>query len=343
MKLSIVIICFDDLNVIRECLRSVYAETNQIEFEVIISDNGSRDGSVEFIREHHPQARIVENGANLGFARGNNAGIRVAQGEYVLILNPDTVILDRAIEKLVAYADRHPEGGAFGCRVLNPDGSYQDPAHPLPTVGSLLVSALCLRWLGRISGRFTSDTYVGWSGQTEREIGFQCGCCILFPRDLLTELGGFDEQFFYHCEEKDLCCRAWKAGRPVLFYPGAEITHLGGQTVGRFPIRSRLETYRSSYRYFHKHFGAESLGSFRRVMLIKLFVRWVGYGIVRLIKPGEALAARVEMLRVLFLWNRRLEPLRFVRDGTEPDVGYAPLGEAVKKGEESLSPREVGA
>src|SRR5208337_5147644 len=96
--------------------------------------------------------RIVENKANLGFAKGNNAGIRVAQGEYILILNPDTVILNRALEKLVAFADRHPEAGAFGCRVLNPDGSFQIPARPIPTVSSKLVGALYLRWLGRLSG-----------------------------------------------------------------------------------------------------------------------------------------------------------------------------------------------
>ena len=99
-----------------------------------MSDNGS-DGHLRgptFVSTF-AKVRIVENGANLGFARGNNAGINVAQGEYVLILNPDTIIHDRALEKLVAYADRYPDGGAFGCRVLNPDGSFQNPARPLPT------------------------------------------------------------------------------------------------------------------------------------------------------------------------------------------------------------------
>src|SRR6267143_4870445 len=127
MRLSIVVICWNDLKVIKDCLESVYRETSTITFEVIVSDNGSTDTSVEYIREHFPHVRIVENGANLGFARGNNAGINVARGEYVLILNPDTIIRDSALEKLVAYADRCPEGGAFGCRVLNPDGSFQNP------------------------------------------------------------------------------------------------------------------------------------------------------------------------------------------------------------------------
>src|SRR5262245_37829862 len=108
MKLSIVIICWNDLKVIGDCLRSVYRETSEIRFEVVLSDNGSTDGSLSYVREHFPEVRIIENGANLGFARGNNAGINVARGEYVLLLNPDTIIRDRALDKLVAYADSRP-------------------------------------------------------------------------------------------------------------------------------------------------------------------------------------------------------------------------------------------
>src|SRR6476661_4584123 len=111
MKLSIVIICWNDLKVIANCLKSIFAETKAIPFEVIVSDNGSADGSVDYIRQNFPAVRIVENGQNIGFAKGNNAGIRVAQGEYVLILNPDTIIHDGALDKLIDYCDRHPEAG----------------------------------------------------------------------------------------------------------------------------------------------------------------------------------------------------------------------------------------
>src|SRR5580698_6597269 len=165
MKLSIVIICWNDLKVIQDCLKSIYAETLPWDFEVIISDNGSADGSVPFIREHFPRARIVENGANLGFAKGNNAGIRVAHGEYVLILNPDTVIHGKSLAKLVAFADQRPTAGAFGCRVLNRDGSYQLHTGPLPTVPRYFVAAMGLRFLGRFSKLFTSDKYLDWDGR----------------------------------------------------------------------------------------------------------------------------------------------------------------------------------
>jgi GT2 family glycosyltransferase len=328
MKLSIVIICWNDLKVIKDCLESVYRETSTIPFEVIVSDNGSTDTSVAYIREHFPSVRIVENGANLGFARGNNAGINVARGEYVLILNPDTIIHDKALEKLVAYADSRPEGAAFGCRVLNPDGSFQNPARPLPTARGLLISALNLRWLGKLSNLFESDLYYDWAGRTERTVGFQSGCCIMVRREVLERLRGFDERFFYHFEETDLCCRIWESGSKVMFYPGAEITHLGGQSVGRFPIRFALETCRSRYRYFYKHFGRKGVIQVRWLSLLELSVRYVGYSLQRPLFSSEALDNRLKMYRVAIGWNWRLDPFQFIGAGVEPDLGYAPLAPA---------------
>ncbi|MBW0000516.1 MAG: glycosyltransferase family 2 protein [Verrucomicrobia bacterium] len=325
MKLSIVIICWNDLKVIANCVNSIFQQTKKIDFEVIVSDNGSADGSVEYLREHFPEVRIVENGANLGFAKGNNAGIREARGQYILILNPDTVILDHALEKLVAFADTHPEAGAFGCRVLNPDGSFQNPARPIPTVSGYLVSALYLRRLGRISEAFASDVYQGWAGHSERTIGFQSGCCILFRGELLKRLGGFDERFFYHFEETDLCFRVWKSGSSILFYPGAEITHLGGQSVGRFPIKFALETYRSCYRFFYKHYGMRGLVRIRRVNLLGLGLRYAGYKLFSQFNRTEALQNRLKMYAVAIKWNLRLKPAEFINSGKEPNLGYEPL------------------
>src|SRR5207248_4140786 len=122
----------------------------------------------------------VQNSANLGFALGNNAGIAQSTGQYVLILNPDTIIHDRALEKLVAFADVHSNAGAFGCRVLNRDGSYQGPARPFPTVWRDWVAALYLRRLAHLSDLFISDAYAGWDGNTERPIDWLSGCCIMF-------------------------------------------------------------------------------------------------------------------------------------------------------------------
>jgi GT2 family glycosyltransferase len=322
MKLSIIIVCWNDLRVIAECLRSVYSETTTIDFEVIVSDNGSTDGSPAYIRQHFPAAQIIENGVNLAYAQGNNVGIRVARGEFVLLLNPDTIIHDHALEKLVSYAEKHPEAAAFGCRVLNPDGSFQNPARPLPTLRGEFIAALYLRWLGRLSSWFESDLYLNWGGRTERQIGVQSGCCILVRGEVLKELGGFDERFFYNKDETDLCQRIWKSGRCILFYPKAEITHLGGQSVVRFRIRYALEAERSLYRYFYKHYGKAGLVRIRRIALLHLYVRSIGYGLLNLVKPSDLNSNRLEMYKVLIEWHRRVNPFRFIQTGEEPDVGY---------------------
>jgi GT2 family glycosyltransferase len=315
MKLSVVIICWNDLRVIRDCLRSIYEGTHAIDFEVIISDNGSVDDSTEFVRKHYPQVRIVENQENLGFARGNNAGIRASRGEYILILNPDTIIHDGAFDKLIEFADRHHEAGAFGCRVLNPDGTYQVSARLFPTVWRYWVSAL---GLSKLSSLFVYEEYPRWRGDTQRTIDWQSGCCVMFRADLLKNLGGFDEQFFYHFEEVDLCRRVWNAGRPILFTPEAVITHLGGQSVGRFPVRFEIEKHRSRYRYFYKHFGARAARRCRRLSIAKLRVRQLGYGLLNKLKPEDARQRRLDMYREVVRWNKAIDPVDFVERGEEP-------------------------
>ncbi len=320
MKLSIVIICWNDWKVIEDCLRSILDRTRRIEYEVIVSDNGSTDGSVERIRAHFPAVRILENKANLGFAKANNAGIRKAQGEYVLILNPDTIVHDGSLERWLDFADRHPEAGAFGCRVLNPDGSYSRSARPFPTVRRSLISALWLRPLAYFGGVFESEEYEGWKGDSEREVDWQSGCCLMLRRDVLLQLGGFDEQFFYHYEEVDLCRRVWSAGYSIRFTPDASITHLGGQSVRRFPLRFVLETNRNRYKYFYKHFGKKGAIQCRRVVLTHLAARRIGYGLAYKIGPNDLLKNRLEAYRIATDWNRRLDPVQFVEHGVEPVV-----------------------
>lgn len=320
MKLSIVIICWNDLRVIRECLRSIFDGTHTISFEVIVSDNGSTDGSIEFIREAYPIVHVVENRANLGFAKGNNAGIRASRGEYVLILNPDTVIHDGALDKLIAFADRNPQTGAFGCRVENADGSYQVSARLFPTVWRYWVNALYLKKLQGVSRLFAYEEYAGWNGDSERDIDWQSGCCVMLRRELLENLGGFDEQFFYHFEEVDLCRRVWNTGAPIRFTPEAVITHLGGQSVSRFPIRFEIEKHRNRYRYFYKHFGPRAANQCRHLSIARIRVRQIGYGVRALFKPTPQLRERLKMYEAVVRWNKALDPARFVEKGEEPEL-----------------------
>jgi GT2 family glycosyltransferase len=324
MKLSIVVICWNDWKVIENCLRSIFDCTHRIEYEVIVSDNGSTDGSVEKIRQRFPTVELVENRANLGFARGNNSGIREARGEYVLILNPDTIMHEGSLDRWIEFADRHPEAGAFGCKVHNPDGTYQESARRFQTPTRLLVAALYLRPLEYLAPEVFADQYLRWEGDSEREIDWQSGCCVMFRAEVLKQLNGFDEQFFYQYEEVDLCRRVWDAGYPIRFTPTASITHLGGQSVGRFPIRFVIEVSRNRYRYYYKHFGKQGARRCRRIMLMHFRVRLLGYGLLNLFRPSETLKNRLAMYRAAIKWNKLVDPVEFVETGAEPQIEAAP-------------------
>ncbi len=323
MKLSIVILCWNDLKVIGNCLQSICSGTHSTEYELIIPDNGSTDGSVGFVRENYPHALVIENGKNLGFGAGNNAGIRASRGELVLILNPDTLVHDGALDRWVQFADRHPAAGGFGCRVLNADGSYQISACPFPTPWRSSLAALSLRGLGHISDAFTSDRYVRWAGNTERYIDWQSGCCVMFRSKPLKQVGGFDERFFYHFEEVDLCRRIWNEGYSIIFNPDVTITHLGCQSVNRFPLRFELERFRNRYRYFYKYYGRQGARGCRRVALVELWQQQFRSSVKRLIKRTPELNSYMDIRRRVILWNKKLDPVRFAELGEEPDIGLA--------------------
>jgi hypothetical protein len=322
VRLSIVILCWNDFKLISNCLNSIFAGVHSTEFEVIVSDNGSTDGSPERIREAFPQVRVIENGENLRFSKGNNVGIRATEGDYVLILNPDTIIHDGSLDRWVEYADQHPEAGGFGCRVLNPDGSYQRSGRPFPTIWRGWLSALCLGVLGHISDVFIANEYIRWQGDTERAIDWQSGCCLMVRADLLKRLGGFDDQLQYYYEDVDLCHRIWDAGYQIVFTPGVTITHLGGQsTTQRFPIAFELDKYRNCYRYFYKYFGRQGVQRCRRYSLVRIWIRQVGYQFVWFIRPSDRLKNRIEMYRLAAQWNRRIDPVQLVEKGKEPAMG----------------------
>jgi GT2 family glycosyltransferase len=321
MKLSIIILNWNDKKVIADCLRSIYKGTNALDFEVIVSDNGSTDTSVEMIHREFPQTRVIENGANLRFAKGNNAAIAASRGEYVLILNPDTIIHRGSLEKFVTFADQHPEAGAFGCRVLNPDGSYQESGRPFPTLRGDWIAAFFLRPLAHLSSWFIADRYIGWNGDTVRTVDWQSGCCLLVRSQLLTQIGGFDEQFFYYYEDVDLCFRVWKAGYPILFTPDATIVHLGGQsTKERMPLGFELDKYVTRYRYYYKHYGVGGAKQCRRATLAWLYSRIVGLQIMRFLKLNTVPDDRIQRYRLAADWNLRVNPVRLVENGEEPQT-----------------------
>ncbi|MES2776898.1 MAG: glycosyltransferase family 2 protein [Bacteroidota bacterium] len=234
MTLSIIIVNYKSAQLVLDCITSVYEQTWETSFEIILVDNNSGDDCKERVLEKFPGVQWIQTGYNAGFARANNAGIRVCKGEYVLLLNSDTIILDRALDKTIALFSREDAAGC-GVQLLNTDGSYQiSGAHfvkgglnfllPLPYLGRFV-----RYWGYKLKTRIPSITEV-----SERvEVDWIVGAFLMARRTAIDKAGLLDEDFFMYAEEIEWCSRLRKQGKMVL-YSEPKVIHIGGATSGSF-------------------------------------------------------------------------------------------------------------
>jgi N-acetylglucosaminyl-diphospho-decaprenol L-rhamnosyltransferase len=239
--------------------------------EVVVVDNSSTDGTPEIVRETFPEARLLEQ-ENRGFGAGNNAGMRVASGRYFLLLNPDAWLTDGALEKLVAFAEEHPDAAVVGPRLLNPDGSLQRSVRGYPTPWRIATEYFFLRKLAPRSRALNSLFGAGFDHESVREVDYLFGACLLVRREAVDSVGGFDEDFFLMSEETDWCYRFRQAGWSVFFYPGAEAYHVVGASLN--PARFK-DVVRGHLQFLSKHHGTRVAERARRVMLWGLRLRGV--------------------------------------------------------------------
>jgi hypothetical protein len=237
--------------------------------EVIVVDNGSSDGTVDIVREKFPQARVVEQ-ENRGFGAGNNAGMRLGSGRYFLLLNPDAWLAEGALERLVAFADEHPEAAVVGPRLLNPDGSLQRSVRGDPTPWRLATEYFFLRKVAPRTHALNALFGAGFDHESVREADYLFGACLLVRREAVDSVGGFDEEFFLMSEEVDWAYRFRQAGWKVLFYPEAEVYHVVGASLN--PAKFQ-EIVRGHLQFLRKHRGARVAERARRVMLWGLRLR----------------------------------------------------------------------
>jgi len=231
IDVSIVIVAWNVKDILYDCLRSVYEETRGIDFEVIYIDNASTDGSVEMVTQKFPQVKIILNNENKGFIIASNQGIERAEGRYVLLLNSDTIILDNAIAKTVKFADEHPDGAVFGCKVLNPDRTLQRSCHMFHSVLNLFLSATYLYKIFPKSKFFGRELMTWWDYNTVREVEVIVGCYSLVRKEAIEEVGLMDDIYFFYGDDVDWCYRFKQSGWKVFFTPDPQIIHYGGQNT----------------------------------------------------------------------------------------------------------------
>jgi len=226
---SIVVVNYNTRDVTLECLRSIFDTAPVDCFEVIVVDNASEDGSAKVFSEQFPEAQLITRDQNIGFAQANNLAARRAKGEYLLLLNPDTVSLEGSIERLLSFARANPDAGIYGGRTQFSDGSLNPTScWRRITLWSVFCQASGLSAAFRGSQWLNPEAMGKWQRDEVREVDIVTGCFLLIRRSLWRQLDGFDESFFVYGEEADLCLRAIALGAKPLVCPEAVVIHHGG-------------------------------------------------------------------------------------------------------------------
>lgn len=261
---AIVIVSYNSEDHIGACLESVFAQRKSVNQQVIVVDNDSRDGTVAFIRENFPEVQLVLPGTNLGFAAGVNLGVKHSNAEFVLLLNPDTQILESAVDVIVDFARRKPGHGLYGGRTLRPDGSLEPSScWGRPTLWSMTLFAFGLTTLAPRNRWLDPESLGSWQRDTVREVGVITGCFLLAPTEVWNKLGGLDERYFMYGEDADLAMRAWSAGYRPVICPDAKLVHeVGG--CSDTPVHKTMLLYRGKASLVRTHWTglAQWLGLF---------------------------------------------------------------------------------
>lgn len=279
IKLSVVIVNWNVREPLKECLESIFKTSRDMELEVIVVDNNSSDGSVEMVKEKFPSVVLIENNRNSGFGAANNQGIRISKGEYILILNPDTVIFPNLLQRMTVFLDQNSDAGAVGPKILNPDGSIQFECarnFPTPLTEFFVLSTLYKRFPGsKIFGKYLMSY---WDHNDQREVELLSGACALIRKKVFDEVGLFDEGFFMYTEETDLFYRIKKQGWKIYFLPSAQITHFWGKSTDQIPHTMAVEARKSMELFFQKHYGLGAVIAHRAAIIFtSLFIQIYGF------------------------------------------------------------------
>jgi N-acetylglucosaminyl-diphospho-decaprenol L-rhamnosyltransferase len=269
VDLSVVILSWNVHDLLGQCLRSATIGYHPLATETIVVDNASCDGSAEMVRAEFPNVRLIANTTNRGYAGGNNDGIAAATGRYVMVLNPDTRVLGEALATMVAYADAHPDVGALGPQLLNPDGSVQSSRRHFPTLMTGLFESTWLQPLappGVLRHYYVLDR----TDDEIQEVDWVTGACLLVRREAIHQVGGLDEDFFMYSEELDWCRRIRQAGWKVVYLPTAQVMHYAGKSSDQVIAQRHIYFQTSKVRYFRKHHG-ELTGGLVRIALLTMY------------------------------------------------------------------------
>lgn len=260
--ISIVILNWNSKEKLIDCLASIKKHTKQ-KHEIIIVDNGSTDGSIEFLKDEYPEAKLICNSVNMGVGPARNQGMKIATGEYVLILDVDTILKNSAIDILKKYMDENRKVGIVGAKLLNPDLSIQMSCRNFPT----LYTKLSSRITKLSQKRLNQEQLKHWAHDSVESVGYLLGACQLIRREVICEIGVYDDKIFYGPEDIDYCLRAWLAGFEVKYNPNAIIIHdhqrITKNTLNKMTLihlQALLYYFKKYHSYFTNNYIYKKIG-----------------------------------------------------------------------------------
>lgn len=258
VDLTIIVVSFEVRELIARCLVSLQRACKNLETQIIIVDNASRDDSAQFICEHFSQITLIANEKNVGFAKANNQGLALARGRYYLLLNPDTEFAEKdvnALELLIKFMDAHPRAGACGPSLFFADGTRQHSAFRFPTLAQIYIDLFPVNWRlreSRWNGRYPFSQY---DSKIPFEIDHPLGAALMVRAETASQVGLLDESFFIYAEEVDWCMRIKRAGWQIWCVPEANIIHHEARSTRQFRERMFVELWKARFTLFEKHYS----------------------------------------------------------------------------------------
>ena len=297
--LSVVIPSYNTRDLMEQALRTVAEASGDIGVEVIVVDNNSQDGSADMVAEKFPEVELIRTKRNLGFGGANNVAFGHVQGRYVLLLNSDTIVRPDTLRTLVAFMDENPEAGAAGCRILDPDGTLQlDCRRSFPTPAAAFYKLTGLSRMFPDSRHFARYNLTYLDPDEVNEVDALSGSCMIVRRQVLEEVGGFDEAYFMYGEDLDWCFRMREAGWKIYYTPATEIIHFRGQSGRAESMRIQFRKNEAMAIFVSKHMRHR----YRFFPVALLHVGIVLYGLYSFLGPlaRKLLLPAIDGLLVLF-------------------------------------------
>lgn len=258
MRISIIIVSYNTRELLKNCINSIYMTYPKKDLEILVVDNGSSDGSPTMVREKFGNVIFIESKENLGFAKANNIGIKKAEGEYILLLNPDTIVTKDCLEKSICYMDKHKDIGILGCKVVMPDGGLDlacRRSFPTPEVSFYRMAGLSK--LFPKNRRFGQYNLTYLDENETYEVDSVVGAFMMVRREAIEQVGMLDEDYFMYGEDIDWCYRIKQSGWKVVYYHEAVIFHYKGASGGKKNPAIIREFYRAMQLFYEKHYKSE--------------------------------------------------------------------------------------